>query len=247
MSCSRAFFADLIRRRSGEVSGHLVFFALALAAAALLVPLWAALDRPHPELAPWHGHEMLFGYAPAVLAGFLLARLSRRFLAILVAAWLAARLAPPLGWPLLGGIASLAFVTVVSGTAAWPFLRAARKGRNRAFAAILLGIAVAELAYQAGAAGVLAGGEARGLLLMQDLLTLLLLQMGGRIIPAATAGALARRGQQRTRIDAADAARPSPGGHLPVPARAGGREESVMGIFERQQPDRASWNSYVYA
>jgi uncharacterized protein involved in response to NO len=194
-SCSRASSTDPPVRPAGEAAAHRVFFPLALAAGALLVPLWVALHRTRPELAAWHAHEMLFGYAPAVLAGFLLTRLDRRVLAALVAGWLGARLAPPLGWPLIGGTASLAFMAAPGGIAAWRFLRAARKGRNRLFAVILLGMVAAEALFQAGSAGLLADGEARGVRLMLDLLTLMLLQMGGRLIPAATAGALARQGR----------------------------------------------------
>jgi len=176
-----------------EVAAHLVLFPLATLLALVEIPLWAGLYRRHPELAAWHAHEMLFGYALAVVAGFLLARIDRRALAALVAAWLVARLAPWLGWPVVAGVAALGFAWGVTGITAARFFRAARKGRNRNFVIVLLGMGAAATLFQAGAAGLIRGGEWRGILLMLDLVSLIMLLMGGRVIPAATAGALARR------------------------------------------------------
>ncbi len=58
--------------------GFRPFFLLAAAFAALIVPLWllallGVLD-PGGYLGPtyWHAHEMVFGFAVAVIAGFLL-------------------------------------------------------------------------------------------------------------------------------------------------------------------------------
>jgi uncharacterized protein involved in response to NO len=183
---------DGLRAWSGQPAAvHLVFFPAAQLLALTAVPLWAAFYRAAPEMQAWHAHEMVFGYALAVVAGFLLARLERGWLALLVALWLLARLAPL--WPLLGGAASLGFTLALAGLGAARFLRAARKGSNRAFAVILLAFALGDalaLASRLGA-GVASGS---GLRLGLDLLVLLMLQMGGRIIPAA-AGALYRRGE----------------------------------------------------
>ena len=58
--------------------GFRPFFALAGLYAALAVPTWVLMWLGHaslePRLAPqhWHAHEMLFGYAGAVITGFLL-------------------------------------------------------------------------------------------------------------------------------------------------------------------------------
>lgn len=177
-----------------EIATHRVFFPAAMLLSAVEIPLWAALHRARPELAVWHAHEMLFGYALAVVTGFLLARLDRRTLAGLALAWLVARLAAPLGATVAAGIAALGFALGLGAIGARRFLRAARKGRNQMFAFMLLGMAAAEAVYQGGALGLMAGGEWRGALLMLDLVSLIMLQMGGRVIPAATAGALARRG-----------------------------------------------------
>ena len=58
--------------------GFRPFFLLAGITAVLLVPLWIfAYTRGQTEFGYytailWHGHEMLFGYTVAVIAGFLL-------------------------------------------------------------------------------------------------------------------------------------------------------------------------------
>jgi uncharacterized protein involved in response to NO len=100
--------------------GFRPFFLLAAIFAALAVPLWlaaymGALALPSPLPAPlWHGHEMLFGYAVAVLAGFLLTATpswsGRRpvrggGLAVLALIWLAGRVASSAGgrFPALAG------------------------------------------------------------------------------------------------------------------------------------------------
>jgi len=57
--------------------GFRPFYLLASVFAAMSVPLWAAqvsgwLPAPYLRGPMWHGHEMLFGYTLAVVAGFLL-------------------------------------------------------------------------------------------------------------------------------------------------------------------------------
>ena len=89
-------------------AGFRPFFLMAGVIAALQIPLWLALvvagvgnDLPYaPGL--WHGHEMLFGFGGAALAGFLLTAVPNWTgvptptggrLAVLAGLWLAARLA----------------------------------------------------------------------------------------------------------------------------------------------------------
>ncbi len=192
--------------RKAEARGvfaHVLFFPAAGALALAAVPIWllAYLGAPalpaHLADPAWHAQEMLFGYALAVIAGFLLARQSRPWLALLLGTWLLAR-AVALGGlegPTAAGLALL-FPTLLAARTAPAFLRAARKGTNRAFAPILSGFVAAALLYHAEDLGLWAAGRGLGLVLALDLVILLLMMMGGRIIPAATAGVLHRRGDE---------------------------------------------------
>ena len=112
------------------------------------------------------------------------------------ALWLAGRigyLLLPLP-PLAEAAIAVSFPLCLFGFAGTPFLRAAKTWRNSIFAAILAGLVLAALAYQSGVLGALAAGEARGVGLGINVVTLLMFTMGGRIIAAATSGALQDRG-----------------------------------------------------
>jgi uncharacterized protein involved in response to NO len=191
------------RRRPSErrIAAYRWFFPAALALALAEIPLWTAAYAgwtAWPPLASgWHGHEMLFGYALAVVAGFLFARLEGGELALLLGAWLLARLVALVPEPGLWlAAAGSLFPLVLAVRAASLFLPAAKKGSNRMFAPIFAGFLLAELLYRGGTVGLIPEGERLGLTLAVDFVTLLLVLMGGRVIPAATAGALHRRGQQ---------------------------------------------------
>lgn len=186
--------------RPAPVAAFGPFFLAGAVLAAIFVPVWALsyagqIGWAPADAARWHGHEMVFGYALAVVGGYLFTRLSRPAFVATFAAWLAARAVFLIDAP-HGIIAAVALAypagLVVFGAA--PFLRAAKSGRNLVFAPILAGFFVAELLYQLGALGLLASGEARGLAVAIDLLALLLFTMGGRIIAAATSGARQDKG-----------------------------------------------------
>ncbi|MBT3700134.1 MAG: short-chain dehydrogenase, partial [Alphaproteobacteria bacterium] len=55
-----------------------IFFLLGGLGAVLLIPVWVLMLGGHLDMpgytgsASWHGHELVFGYAPAVITGFLL-------------------------------------------------------------------------------------------------------------------------------------------------------------------------------
>ena len=87
--------------------GFRPFFLCAGAAGTLLLPLWLAFwsgalpPNPYYGGIGWHSHEMLFGYATAVLAGFLLTAvrnwtgidtITGTPLAALAGVWLAGRI-----------------------------------------------------------------------------------------------------------------------------------------------------------
>ena len=187
--------------RPAPIAAFGPFFLASALLAAIFVPVWALTygglaDWSPAEAARWHGHEMVFGYALAVVGGFLFTRLSRPAFAVTFAAWLAARAVLLAGtaphW--VGAAVALAYPACLVAFGAAPFLRAAKSGRNLVFAPILVGFLFAELLFQLGALGLLAHGAERGLLVGIDLLALLLFTMGGRVIAAATSGALQGKG-----------------------------------------------------
>ncbi|MCK2185152.1 NnrS family protein [Halomonas getboli] len=185
------------------------FFLLAplFGIAALLVWLgfWQGdvLLHPHGGMLWWHRHEMLFGVAVAVIAGFLLTAvqnwtgrpgLSGLPLLGLVALWLAARvlLAFPLGLPpWVPMLIDAGFPVAVAGVMAQTVI-AARRWRNLIFLPLLGLLAAADLAMHLGVWW--GNGELvrRGAHLAVLLIVAVMVVMGGRVIPLFTANRLGR-------------------------------------------------------
>ncbi|RMD71550.1 MAG: NnrS family protein [Gammaproteobacteria bacterium] len=179
---------------NGTHAGRLFFPAAALFS-LIAVPLWwAMMEGWLPVTDPlWHGHEMLFGYALGVVAGYLIQRPSPLFLSGLFLLWLSARIAALLGHPLFPFL-SLAFAVMVAWHTVPPFLRAAKKFQNRAFAPLLASFPLAEGLFLAGTW--LPELRPGALLLGIDLFAFLLILMGGRAIAPAIAGHLQRKGYE---------------------------------------------------
>lgn len=188
------------------------FFLLAALFSVLSMGVWFAfwhgdiLLRPFGGLMFWHQHEMLFGFAAAVVAGFLLTAVQNWTglpslkggpLLALVGVWLAGRLlmAFPLGLPAwLPVLADLAFLPVVAGVMA-RLVIAARRWRNLVFLPALALLTLANLAMHLG---VLTGDAElirQAAYLAVLLFTLLMVVVGGRVIAMFTANrlGLARR------------------------------------------------------
>jgi len=167
---------------------------------------WAAPPRAWTPIE-WHAHEMLFGFIAAAIAGFLLTAvpvwtgrraLSGGGLAAVAALWIAGRLAMLDGALLHGGAAAavdLAFLPVLAAVLA-PGLIAARQPRNYGFVPILIALFAANLMFHLDALGLLQGAARPGLRVAVDLVTLLVVVIGGRIIPSFTANALRRAGEE---------------------------------------------------
>lgn len=204
--------------------GFRPFFGLAGLHAALSVPVWVLVwlgDLSfQPVLAPslWHAHEMLFGFAAAALAGFLLTAVPNwtgqgpirgHALLVLTAAWIAGRVAM---WfsgalpPLVVAIADLAFLPLLAAFQA-PAIVARSARRNGVFVLILLVLFAANLAVHLEALGV-AESARWGLHLALGVVVLAVTLVGGRIVPAFTQGGLKGQGiaiaiEPRPRLDLA--------------------------------------------
>jgi len=176
-----------------------LLFPLAAAYALATVPLWLAFRSTHPGTgaALWHGHEMLFGYALAVIAGFLSTRPIRAGAWLLAASWCIARVAVPAGSGLPALIAGLVFPVTMFSVVSPPLLAAAKRRENLVLPALLAVLLAADAAWWAGAAWFGPRVQTGALLVALDLLALLLLQIGGRALRAAVGGHLERQGMAR--------------------------------------------------
>jgi uncharacterized protein involved in response to NO len=190
--------------------GFRPFFWAAGAYALLGLLAWLAiyvsgvlpLDDQPPQL--WHGHEMLYGFVGAAIAGFLLTAVpswtgARGFagtpLILLGSIWLAGRLAfagaaiVPIA---LIAICELAFLPVLAVLIAPPLLRA--RNRNTPLLLVLGVLWLADAVFMYAllrADAVLARNALLGAL---NVVLLLVTIIGGRIIPVFTANALRNRG-----------------------------------------------------
>jgi uncharacterized protein involved in response to NO len=187
------------------------FFLLAGVCALTLVPIWVAmlggLIGAPTWLAPhwWHAHEMVFGFVAAAISGFLLTSVpawtgappvTGGRLAALVGLWLAGRVAMTLAGLLplvLVAVVDVAYLPVLALALSRPLL-ARGQGRNRGFPVILVALAAANLLTHLEALQVVGGVAHLGLRLAVFLVTLLVVIVGGRIVPAFTANALRRAG-----------------------------------------------------
>ncbi|HEX5314521.1 MAG TPA: NnrS family protein [Gammaproteobacteria bacterium] len=176
--------------------GFRPFFLLAGAFAVVAIVLWGfVLAGRGPALGPlWHGHEMLFGYAGAVIAGFLLTAaanwtgrptLVRLPLAALALLWVAARIVVALGGAPDGLKAALCagFFVVLAIGVGRPIV-ATRKSRNYGVLVVLGVFAALELLYWLAPAM-----RSRVLDAALFFLMVLIAIIGGRVIPAFTRNA----------------------------------------------------------
>jgi uncharacterized protein involved in response to NO len=192
--------------------GFRPFFLLAGAWAVIGTGLWLAmlwgLVQAPGWAAPsmWHAHEMLFGFAAAAVAGFLLTSVpvwtgqpsvTGARLAALALLWLGGRLAVgfaallPLRW--LPVVVDVAFPLTVAAAIGGPIYRA-RSERNYGFPAILVALAGASLLMHLAALGIGSGLGRAGATLGVGTFVLLVAILGARLIPLFTGNAAKRAG-----------------------------------------------------
>lgn len=197
--------------RSGPVwlsAGFRPFFLLSAVWAAVAVPLWLVLLGGHATLPltlppiHWHGHEMIFGFGAATVAGFLLTAipnwtgrlpLQNGPLAGLVGLWLAGRIAMLVSdfiGPALTAAVDLAFPAVFMLVVAREII-AGQNWRNLPMLAALGLLLVANGFVHFEALDLMATAAVGNRLGIATLLMLISL-VGGRIIPSFTGNWLAR-------------------------------------------------------
>jgi len=195
------------RPRGGAIAakGFRPFFLLAGVWAALAVPLWLlslwGIIRPGAYLDPtyWHAHEMVFGFAGAVIAGFLLTAAANWTgretlvgppLLALGGLWLAARLAlvvPGLPRALVAAL-DVAFLPAVAVGIGRP-IAASQSKRNYGIVGVLVVLSAANALMHLDVLGVLPGWRRRGALVGVDVVITLIVVMAGRIFPMFTKNA----------------------------------------------------------
>ncbi len=178
------------------------FFVLAALWASLAIAIWPAIWAGAWALpgglasVDWHAHELIFGYGGAVVAGFLLTAIPNWTgrkpvagvrLAMLVLAWMIGRLAAAVP----GNYAALAlmFPLGLMGIAGWEILAAGNR-RNLKVVAILAAFAAVDGWFVvAHMQDWDTGTPRRGGI---AILVLLILLIGGRVVPAFTRNWLKR-------------------------------------------------------
>lgn len=179
--------------------GFRTFYLLASTFAALSIALWALQYSgviAHPYLAGpiWHAHEMLFGFALAVIVGFLYTA-GRNWtnqptptgwkLAALAALWLAARalVLTPYAWA--AALANVAFPLAAAVGLAIPFVRAGNR-RNYFFVGLLVLMACAAGFVHATQLGLVDAPALPGLQVGLDVVLFVVSVMAGRVTPMFT-------------------------------------------------------------
>lgn len=188
--------------------GFRPFFFFGSIYAALAVMIWLPVFHGHFELvnafAPrdWHVHEMLFGYAAAIVTGFLLTAipnwtgglpLQGKPLMILFATWVAGRVAvlasAEIGWA-AAMVIDAVFLILVAAAAAREII-AGRKWNNLKVVAIVSLLALTNIGFhlEAHFSGIADYASRGGIAVVIALIMLI----GGRIVPSFTRNWLARR------------------------------------------------------
>lgn len=155
----------------------------------------------------WHAHEMLFGFALAAVAGFLLTAVATWTgrppvqglpLLALCLAWLLGRVAMATGLPPSTGLAAIAMVFPVMLTvlvAREIILGGSR--RNYPVVALVVTLTLLNGLYHLGTLGVIPGVGRLAVLAALYVLVVLVTVIAGRIVPAFTGNWLRARGSAR--------------------------------------------------
>jgi len=183
--------------------GFRPFFLAAGVSAVVLIAAWIHSFSSGTSLSSyygligWHSHEMIFGYATAVIAGFLLTAVrnwtgidtpSGTPLILLLLLWLAGRIAP-LFADTLPAIAIAMIDLALYPALAFAVGRCitkAKQSSNMVFIVVLGGMALANLLVHLEHLDITQSTAAVGTQLAIGLIVLLITIMGGRVIPFFT-------------------------------------------------------------
>jgi uncharacterized protein involved in response to NO len=174
------------------------FYLLAAALAVIAIPVWAVafsggLQLPIPGMW-WHAHEMIFGFAAAVIIGFLftagrnwtgLDTPTDGLLAMLAGLWLAGRLAMAFGSGVWVAVVDIAFLPVAAVLLLRVLVKA--KSKRNYFVGVLPGLlALANLVFHLAVLQVIDADPLMAMHLALGLIVVLETIIGGRVIPMFT-------------------------------------------------------------
>lgn len=183
--------------------GFRAFFALAGLSALALIALWKSIHDGsftpvnYFPVNYWHAHEMLLGYASAVIAGFLLTAvknwtgeqtLSGDKLAGLCLLWIYGRLLPFYSGMFpdsLIALVDLSFLPMLAYSIAKPIIKTG-KFKNLLFSALLLLMTIGNALIHAEILGLTKHSAWAGLGLVVAMIILMILVMAGRVFPFFT-------------------------------------------------------------
>jgi len=181
--------------------GFRPFFLLSALLAVILMAIWGLMYTNIIQLntyygfIDWHSHEMLFGYAAAVIAGFLLTAvrnwtnvdtISQTPLAVLAGVWLLARILPFTPAPgLLIAVVDISFFFFLALAVAHPIIKV-KQWSNLIMVAILGTFMVADILVQSQHLGIMDGGVIAGNSLALYSVLMIIQVLTGRVMPFFT-------------------------------------------------------------
>ncbi len=179
--------------------GFRPFYLVAGIFAAISVPLWTVqyagfLPNAWSGSMFGHAHEMLFGYALAVIAGFLFtaarawtgqATPTGATLEAFVLLWIGGRMLAVTSFETAATLVNAAFPIAVAVAIGIPLVRSGNR-RNYLFVLLLLLLSVAAVTYQLSLLGVLEVPALASLQVGLDVVLFIIAVVGGRVIPMFT-------------------------------------------------------------
>ncbi len=190
--------------------GFRPFYLLASLFSAVSVLLWVAqfsgyLPSAYLQGSIWHGHEMLFGYAIAVITGFLLTAVrawtgeptpTGTPLMALAILWICGRVLVLTPFAMAAAVVNAAFPVAVAVAIGIPLVRS-HNVRNYFFIGLLLMVGALILTVHLAIQGYFAFSPQAGVQLALDLVLFMMVVMGGRVIPMFTSNGVPGAGATR--------------------------------------------------
>lgn len=182
------------------IAGNKIFFPLAIVYAIVIIPASAYSMLGYIEILPalsssyGHAHEMLFGFALAVVAGNQIGLITRSKLALLAGLWLFARVTfLTLPESIFATLANILFASILVSHITPRLFRSAKKLRNQALPMTLTAIFLCSIIFHLNQFSDLSYDGHTIFKVSVLLFVTLMIFMGGRIIAPTIAGQFYRQ------------------------------------------------------